>query len=495
MSVSSSLHRLGASSAILLLVGCASSGGLHPQGHAVDVSALHAQRSLAAAHIDRAAWPRAEWWKSFNDPQLDALMGEALAGNPDLDIADARARTTQAQAGLAEAARLPSLSASAGVAGARIPDTLIPQPFGGHFGIAKYGILDFKWDFDLWGGKRAAWQAALGAARAADIDAQAAHLLLSANVVRAYAVLGTAYTQRDLAQTDLQRAQHFAALTQQRVAAGIDNRMQQERADADVAAAHARATAADHQVRSAGIALTVLLGRGPDRAFDLARPKPLSVDAVALPSDLPADLLGRRPDVVAARWRVEAAAKDIKSAKAAFLPNLNITALAGLIAGPGANLFRAAAGLYSIAPAVSLPIFEGGRLRANLAGKDAAYDLAVAQYDKIVIGAINQVADVADALRALDAQRDDVQRAVAAAQRAYDLALKRYQGGIGNDLEVLAARAPLLAAEQQQAALDMQRANAAVQLVEALGGGFRPGADAAAVATTPNQATNKKSTP
>ena len=109
---------------------------------------------------------------------------------------------------------------------------------------------------------------------------------------------------------------------------------------------------------------------GPDRALDIERPKPLPVNAIALPSDLPADLLGRRPDVVAARWAVEASAQDIKSAKAAFLPNISITALAGLIAGPGKNIFQASASLYSVAPAISLPIFEGGKLRANLFGKE-----------------------------------------------------------------------------------------------------------------------------
>ena len=463
--------------AAALLAGCASMHGLKPQQQAVDESSLSAQRSLAGVRLDPAAWPAQDWWKAYRNPQLDALVDEALAGNPGLAIADARAREAIAQAGIVDAARKPSLSGTASVAGAKIPTTLLPEPLGGHFGIAKYGILDFGWDFDIWGGKRAAWQAALGNARAAQVESQAARLMLSAEVVGAYAALADAYAQRDLANAELERAQAFGKLTGQRVRAGIDSKFQQNQIEAEIADAQAQLAAAENGVRSSGIALAVLLGRGPDRALDIERPKPLPVNAIALPSDLPADLLGRRPDVVAARWAVEASAQDIKSAKAAFLPNINITALAGLIAGPGKNIFQASASLYSVAPAISLPIFEGGKLRANLAGKDAAYDLAVAQYNQTVIAAINQVAQRVDALRALDEESERERVAQRSASQAYDLAMQRYRGGVGNYLEALTVRQQLIGAERKVTALETQRAGAAVQLVEALGGGFTPPGD------------------
>ncbi|HET6907536.1 MAG TPA: efflux transporter outer membrane subunit [Rhodanobacteraceae bacterium] len=486
--------RFGALPAVLvsaaLLAGCASMHGLKPEGRALDSSTVHSERSLGGVQVDAASWPKTDWWKAFGDPQLDALVDEVLAGNPDLAIADARAREAVAQAGVVDAARKPSLSATASIAGAKIPTTLIPAPFGGHFGVAKYGILDFKWDFDLWGGRRAAWEAALGNARAAEVESQAARLMLSAEVVGAYAALGDAYTQRDLAQADLERAQTFDRLTMQRVKAGIDSKFQQTQADAAVAQARAQVAAADNEVRSSGIGLAVLLGRGPDRALDIKPPKPLPANAIVLPSTLPADLIGRRPDVVAARWHVEASAKDIKSAKAAFLPDVNIMALAGLIAGPGKNLFQAAAGLYSVAPAVSLPIFEGGKLRANLAGKDAAYDLAVAQYNKTVIAAVNQVAQQVDVLQALDAQIAQYEQAQASASQAYDLAMQRYRGGVGNYLEALTVRENLIGAERKLAALQTRRAGAAVQLIEALGGGFTPSSDTPSVSAAAAQVNN-----
>src|SRR6185437_16218310 len=151
----------------------------------------------------------------LGDPQLDALIGEALKDNPQLAVADARARAAQAEVGIADAARGPSVNAGASVAGARFPAN---TPVGnGHFGLAEYAYGSFKWGLDLWGGKRAAWQAALGASRAAEVDARAARIELSGNVARAYAQLGYAFAQQDLAAGELRRAQQSRTLTAQRV--------------------------------------------------------------------------------------------------------------------------------------------------------------------------------------------------------------------------------------------------------------------------------------
>jgi outer membrane protein TolC len=145
-----------------------------------------------------------------------------------------------------------------------------------------------------------------------------------------------------------------------------------------------------------------------------------------------------------------------------------------------------------VAPAVSLPIFEGGKLRANLSAKDAAYDLAVAQYNKTVIAAINQVAQQVDALQALDAQIAQYKQAEASASQAYDLAMQRYHGGVGNYLEALSVRENLIGAERKLAALQTQRAGAAVQLIEALGGGFEPSGDTPSVGAVAAQVNNEK---
>ncbi|WP_426690602.1 efflux transporter outer membrane subunit [Rhodanobacter ginsengiterrae] len=471
------LHLLAAATALTLaLAGCASSGGLHPDGTPIDPSSLKADRSLAT--FSAAAWPDTDWWTGLGDPQLDALIAEALKDNPGLGVADARARAAQAEAGVAEAARKPSVNGGAAAAGARPPAALLGDK--AHFALAKYGYASFKWDLDLWGGKRAAWEAAVGQARAAEVDARAARIELSGNIARAYAQLGYAFTQQDLAAGELKRANQSRELTRQRVAAGVDNQIALKQGDTEVATAEQDTARAARAVDAARSSLSVLLGKGPDRGLQIARPRLLKPAELAVPSNLPLDLLGHRADLVAARWRVEAASKDIKVAKTEFMPNISIGAMAGVISMGGGNPLSLAGRFYQFGPSLSLPIFDGGKLRANLSGKDAQYDIAVAQYNQALVGALNQVADDLSALQSLRDQLAAQQRAQTAAQQAWDLALQRYQAGIGSYLEALVVRQQLLVANTGMAALQAQQVDLSVQLIQALGGGFQPQADAPA---------------
>jgi NodT family efflux transporter outer membrane factor (OMF) lipoprotein len=469
--------------AAALLSGCASTGGLHPTATPIQPDNLQTRHSLAGVKLDATAWPQQDWWKTLHDPHLDRLVEEALADNPDMTLVDARVRAALAAAGAADAARKPTLNGGASAAGARVPP-LLPPLASGHFGVIRYGYLSFKWDLDLWGGKRAAWQAAVGNARAVTVDAQAARLKLSADVVQAYFNLAGAYAQRDLAEQELRRAEDFLKLTNKRVANGIDSKFSLDRIQSEAASDRAHLEAAGNAVHTAGLMLAMLLGKGPDRALDIRRPELPAIPALTIPSDLPADLLGRRPDVMAARWRVEAAGKEIKVAKTKFLPNISISSLAGLIAPSSISLLSLSNRFYTIQPALSLPIFEGGALRANLAGKDAARDIAVAQYNQTLVHAINQVATQVDDLRSLDAQVADAETARSSAEQAYGLAMQRYRAGVGNFLEALSVRQELITAEQQLAALQTRRSNAWASLNEVLGGGFRPASDAPPLAVT-----------
>ena len=495
------LHPLAAAAALTLaLAGCASSGGLQPDGSLTAPSSLKASRSLAELQVTPAAWPARDWWTGLGDAQLSQLIDEGLRNNPSLAMADARARAAQAEVGIADAARKPGLKAGAAYSGARLPSTVLPSSAGGgHFLQAKYADLSFNWSLDLWGGKRAAWEAALGQARASQIDAQATRIELSANVARAYVQLGYAFAQQDVANAEYKRAAEVRKLTAQRVAAGIDSQLQIKQDDSAVAQARGDQAAAAGSIASARSALAVLLGKGPDRGLDIGRPQPLQPAALAVPDDLPVGLIGHRADLVAARWRVEAAAKSIKAAKTAFLPNLSIGAFAGVLATGGHNLFELPARFYQFGPSLSLPIFDGGRLRANLAGKDAVYDEAVAQYNQTLVRAVNQVADDLAGLHALKLQVDAQQQQLAAASQAWQLARQRYRAGVGNYLEQLAARQQVLAAQAGMAGLQAQQADLSVQLIQALGGGYRPdaatepprSAPAGAGSATPSSSTSR----
>lgn len=460
----------------LLLAGCASSRGLEPRLAPSDADTLAIARSLAVDPLSAADFPRSDWWAAFADPQLDALIDEALRDSPSLAAADARARIGQAQAGLADAQRSPTLGASARLSGVQLPETIAPEPIGGDFKASGVLMLNFAWAPDLWGGQRAAFEAAAGQARAAEVDAQAARLTLSTNVARTYIALAQAFDAQDVAQRELARATRLRDLAQQRVDAGLDNQLQLRNSDTTIGMARQQAQAAQQQIDALRNALAALLGKGPDRGLNVARPKLLQASAPTVPAVLPSELLGHRADVVAARWRVEAAARGIDAAKAAFKPSVNLSALTGLAAGSLSDLFGSDAVLGFGGPAISLPIFDGGRLRAGLSQRDADYDLAVASYNQTLVQALREVADALQSARALDAQLDTVTEALDAAQQAFRLAETRYDAGIGTQLDVLVAQRPLFQLEQQQAALRAQRLAATVDLDRALGGGLEPAA-------------------
>jgi NodT family efflux transporter outer membrane factor (OMF) lipoprotein len=472
------VFRLPAAATLALcmaLTGCATPGGLHPTGKTLDARSLKSEQSFANVQLSATAWPAQDWWTTFGDPQLSTLIEEALKNNPSLDEAQARARQAQAVTDEAYAARLPSADLEAGAEGSRLSlkDPIYPPYVLGHFAWGKSVTANFSWDIDLWGGKRDAWEAALGRARAAEIEARAARIQLSVNVARAYVQLGYAFASRDVAEGELQRASQTLKLTSRLVAGGLGTTQQEAFADSQVASAEQQKAQADRAIDAARSSLAVLLGQGPDRGLSIARPHLLDTGLVAIPDQLQVDLIGRRADLVAARLQVEAASQDIKAAKTQFLPNISLSAMAGFLAvGGSTNVFQLPARTYSVGPALSLPIFDGGRLRANLAGADARYDAAVAHYNSQLIGAVNEVADLVSALASVRTQITLEQRAKQDAEKSWRDALAAYKGGVSGPLTPLTSRQQLLLTDQRLALLQSQQADLSIRLIDALGGGY-----------------------
>ncbi|AZD87218.1 efflux transporter outer membrane subunit [Pseudomonas chlororaphis] len=465
------------------LAGCANYSGLTTEGVSLDAKSLKAGQSLSGVTLSPAAWPKSDWWKSLGDPQLDGLIREALHDSPDMQIASARAHQASAAAYAADAARMPTLDASGSVSRSRLSRSQDPRGQGDNYSTLRSLTGTFNYTFDLWGGQRDTWEAALGQARAAEIDRQAAQLTLAADVARAYSDLGQAHIVHDLADEDLKRTRQMLELSQKRLSSGIDSQYQYQQTESLEASSEASLIDAEKNLQSAKIALAVLLGKGPDRGNEIARPKVLQASAVALPSVLPAELLGRRPDLVAARWRVEAASKSIDAGKTNFYPNLNLSAAAGTQALLGDAMFGSASRFFNIAPTVSLPIFDGGRLRADLDARDADYDLAVAQYNKSLVTALGDVSDTISQLRDIGRQIAAQQHATDIAQDSYDTVVQRYGSGIGNYLDVLSIEQQLLQAQRQLATLNAQQIDLSIQLMQALGGGFQTDNLAAATPT------------
>jgi NodT family efflux transporter outer membrane factor (OMF) lipoprotein len=191
-----------------------------------------------------------------------------------------------------------------------------------------------------------------------------------------------------------------------------------------------------------------------------------------LPSELPAELIGRRPDVVAQRWRAEAAGQEIQVARTRFYPNISLTALLGVQRLGFSDWFSDGSRIAGIGPALTLPLFDAGRLRSGLALRNAEYDIAVEQYNATVVDAVRDVVNQLIAQRWVEEERTQQRDALATAQASFDLALQRYRAGIGNYLQVLATQSQLLAAQRQQVDLDMRAIELDIGLARALGGGL-----------------------
>jgi NodT family efflux transporter outer membrane factor (OMF) lipoprotein len=348
----------------------------------------------------------------------------------------------------------------------------VPPPYAGTWNWQNQATLDFSYELDFWGRNRAALQSALGQAKAAEVDAFAARLMLSVAIAQAYVELERDYAQLDIAEATLGERSHLLDLTGRRVAAGLDSRVELKQAEAAVPASREQIAKLREAIALARNQLAALVGQGPDRGLAIARPATRSAPPAAIPANVPADLIGRRPDVVAQRWRVESAARDVDVARDAFYPNVSLTAFAGFQSIGLGQFLHAGSRILGIGPAVSLPIFNGGALRATLSGRHADYDAAVEQYNQAIVEALRDVVDQLTSMRFVGEQREEQRLALGSAQEAYDLAVLSYRNGLGNYLQVLSAESQVLAQKSLAADLDARSLALSVNLIRALGGGY-----------------------
>src|SRR6185437_5604520 len=351
--------------AAAVLVGCASTGGLRPQGQVRSIGSFASAQTLSAAEAS-GQWPAQNWWTSFDDAQLDRLIEQGLAGSPSLKEAQARTRLALAAAHAAGAARWPQLELSGSSTRERFPQHgLIPPPYAGGWDTQNELGVNLSYELDFWGKYRSNYEQSLDAARAADLDAHAARVAISTAIAHAYIGMERDYLEQDVERTLLAERQQIYALTRARNAAGIVSMVDVEQAKSSLPDALEHITQLDEAIGLRRDALAALIGQGPDRGSAIARPQVTMLPAPALPTRLPAELLGRRPDILALRWRIESAERGIASAKAAFYPDVNLVALAGVADLGAGALFTAANRQLGVGPALSLPIFYGGRLSAT----------------------------------------------------------------------------------------------------------------------------------
>jgi NodT family efflux transporter outer membrane factor (OMF) lipoprotein len=414
------------------------------------------------------------WWKDWADPQFDTLVQKALAGNPRLAEALARVSAAQAAASAARADDLPRATIDGNEQWQRFSNRFIyPPPYGGgHYWMGSVQS-NLSWDLDFWGRQKALIEQARAGAAAAELDAAAARLALTGALAEAYIGLDRAYALLDIAERTVAQRTRLLELAHKRVIAGLDSRIEEKQAEGQLAQAKVGRQQAINERDNAVHAIAALTGQGAGAYAGIARPQLNPQAVLPLPEALPADLLSRRPDILAARLRVDAALSGQKAAKAAFYPNVNLAAFAGFQAIGLSHLISGSAGVYGAGPAVHLPLFDA-RLKPNLEGATAEIDIAVAGYNGAVVSAVQQVADRLSGIDSLALELKDQAIAVAASEQAFGLAERRYGAGLSTYVAVLVAETQLLEARRLQAVLNAQQAAERVKLLVAVGGDFAP---------------------
>nr|WP_267874280.1 efflux transporter outer membrane subunit [Duganella alba] len=458
-----------------VLAGCADMGNVKPQATQLKPAELNPGKAIAAAS-ENIAWPDERWWEALHDEQLNKLVTAALSDNPNLRATLARVRQAEALTGVAKAATQPRVDASASADRELYSaHSTIPAPLAGNYAWKNTATLSGSYDLDLWGRNRDALAAALDDVHMAAAESQMARLTLETSIVRTYIQLSLEYALQDSVADNLAQRQRILDITRRRKAAGLAS-------DLDVASIETTLPAGRREQEQYGESiallrnqLATLIGKGPGDGDTIARPL-LTLGATrsdGVPATLPAELVGRRPDIVAQRWRVEAAGSRIAVAKKDFYPNINLAAFAGMQSLGFGHFLDASSRMRGITPAISLPVFDGGRLRSQLGNQTAVYDGAVEQYNATVIQAMSDVANAVVKIESVRQQDELAQRALDSARRQQQLSEKAYRAGLTDTLNVINAQLTLLNEQQQMAQVASKQLDNYALLMSALGGGIK----------------------
>ncbi|RXZ36878.1 efflux transporter outer membrane subunit [Oxalobacteraceae bacterium CAVE-383] len=455
----------------LALGACASMGNIHPESNRLDPNALGAGSAIKQA-ASTVEWPRQQWWEALHDNQLNELLRVALADNPGLRGAQARVRQAQAIAGIAEQNTKPKGEANASLNRELYSaNGTTPAPLAGNYAWRNQATLSGSYDLDLWGKNRDALAAALDDIQLASAESQMARLTLETAIVRSYIQLSLQFDVQDILRETLTQRERLLDITQRRQQAGLATAFDTTSVEATLPIVRRDLEKTSEAIQLLRNQLAALSGKGPADGERIARPSLALHQAIALPNALPAELIGRRPDIVAQRWRVEAAAKRIQVAKADFYPNINLLAFVGFQSFGFPKFLDTNSQIRGIAPAISLPIFSGDRLRGQLGSQTSQYDAAVEQYNTTVVQALNDIADTLVKAQSLQQQDALTIQSLQLARRARLLAEQAYRAGLTDSINAIGAEVALLNEQQQTAQIDARKLDSYVSLMAALGGG------------------------
>lgn len=472
--------RLAVALAATGLAACAHPPAPHPSPG--PVPARFSEPQAAGDEADLGAW-----WRRFGDPGLDALVDRALQANLDLRQAGERIAQARQQEVIAGASRLPRVQAEAAATRNRISENAIPIPPGAGGGqAAPFGLpgaefgsyrlgADAAWELDLFGGQASAAGAARARRQSAEWSRRDLQVAVAAETAARYLELRTLQRRRALAEAELQRQQDLLAIVRSRAEAGLVGGLDLRQQAAEVEAARARIPPLQAQARAQVHAIAVLLAEPPEEIATRLDSGlvPAAPDAPEPPAGLPSELLRRRPDIRRAEREVAAAAADAGVAAAALYPRITLSAQPALVSTALSSLLDWGSRNYAMGAGLLWPVFEGGRLRADLARADARERELLLAYRKTVLTALRDVEDALARLAADDARAAAARAQAGQARAAEALARDRYQSGLTDYAQALAAGQGRIAAEDQLEQARGARAQDLVALYRALGGGWR----------------------
>lgn len=464
-------YRLALSVAVIVaLNGCVT---IHDKQTKTINPVTHYKTEQAFRTETHTPWPLKQWWQDYQDPQLNQLIKTAIADSPTLQMARARLKQAEGYAQAAGAVKKVQVGLNATASQEKV--SYMYQAFMPPKGWNDYGTmtLDFHYDFDFWGKNRSLVAAATSQLATARAENAAAQLMIATAISGQYAELTRLYANLDTVNDALNIRQDTVRLISKRHSFGLENEGAVYRAKSALSSEKANLAALKERIKITKDAIVALVGEGPDAALKLTRPQMQLNHPFGIPEDAHLNLLSHRPDIVAARWRVEASAHRADMAKANFYPDLSLRAFFGFQSYGFNHLFRENNTAGSVGPALYLPVFQGGRLKGQLVQARASYESAVASYDNTLNHALHNVADTLTSIRALSSRLNQTQQAVDSAREAYQVAFDRYHGGLANYLDVLTAEDVFVRTKQQLADLKTRAISLDIELMHALGGGYQ----------------------
>ncbi len=431
--------------------------------------------SLETPYFEEGEWPEASWWEMFQSPQLSALIEQSIAENPNLISVRRRIDFAEQTAKVVRSRLFPLLSFNANEKWELLSHHGLYRALNPKVPLNANLVdltLSFNYEFDFWGKNNHLFHAALGERKAQEAEAAQVQLITTTAVAQAYFALKTNLVRQKLYGRLYEVRLQLFQLQNLLQMSALSSILPPLQAEEDLLEADQFLCSIQEEVATDQHLINILIGQGPDAPLEIDETLPLLPESLTIPSTLSVNLLARRPDLMAQIWRVEALAQEVGAAKADFYPNVNLTAFLGLESVFYAKLFQASSKAAGLLPAIYLPIFTAGAIRANIRAKKASFDEAVFQYNSLILQSVQEVADLLVLAESLFAQRQDQDQIVSAARERWEITLLRNESGLDNLLQSLVREAEMIERELGDVTLLYGQYSAAIKLVKALGGGY-----------------------